>query len=67
MTDAGGGRERAGGPEPSGDAGTAPGAREPLPPEVRKRKARWLYARVIIVQVVALFALWLLQAAYGSS
>jgi hypothetical protein len=39
---------------------------EPLPPEVRKRKTRWLAARVIIVQVVALVALWLLQSAYGS-
>ncbi len=34
--------------------------------EDRKRRARWLYARVIIVQVVALIALWLLQSAYGS-
>lgn len=34
--------------------------------EERKRRARWLYARVMIVQVVALIALWLLQAAYGS-
>jgi hypothetical protein len=48
------------------DAGVGPGFPEPLPPEVRKRKARWLFARVVIVQVVALIALWLLQSAYGS-
>jgi hypothetical protein len=36
------------------------------PPAERKRRARWLYARVILVQVVALIALWLLQATYGS-
>lgn len=37
-----------------------------LPPDERKRRARWLYARVIIVQIVALIGLWLLQATYGS-
>ncbi len=37
-----------------------------LPPEVRKRRARWLFARVLFVQIVSLVALWLLQATYGS-
>jgi hypothetical protein len=37
-----------------------------LPPGERKRRARWLYARVIIVQIVALIGLWLLQTTYGS-
>lgn len=27
---------------------------------------RWLYARVIVVQLLALLALWLLQATFGS-
>jgi len=49
-----------------GDADPAPGSREPLSPGVRKRKVRWLIARVMIVQAVALIALWLLQATYGS-
>lgn len=39
---------------------------EELPPDVRKRRARWLYVRVLIVQVVALIGLWLLQSTYGS-
>ncbi len=29
-------------------------------------KKRWLYARVLIVQVIALIALYWLQAAFGS-
>jgi hypothetical protein len=32
----------------------------------RKRRARWLYVRVLLVQAVTLIALWLLQAAYGA-
>lgn len=32
----------------------------------RKRRARWLYARVMIVQILALIALWWLQYAYGT-
>ncbi len=60
MTDAPWNRDGPHDPDP------APGAPERLPPEVRKRKARWLFARVVIVQVVALAALWLLQATYGS-
>lgn len=47
------------------DAGRTAGEPD-LPPEVRRRRSRWLYARVIFVQVVALIALWLLQVAYGS-
>ena len=32
----------------------------------RKRRARWLAARVILVQVVTLIALWLLQSPFGT-
>ena len=52
--------------EPAGQQNSAPGSAEPLPTEARKRKTRWLFARVMVVQVVALIALWLLQATYGS-
>lgn len=47
--------------DPQG-AGTPPAG---TPPE-RKRHTRWLYARVMLVQIIALIALYLLQAAYGS-
>lgn len=42
-----------------------PPAESPLPAAERKRRARWLYAPVVIVQIVALIGLWLLQATYG--
>jgi hypothetical protein len=32
----------------------------------RQRSTGWLYARVIIVQAIALIALYILQAVYGS-
>lgn len=41
-------------------------AREGAAPEERKRRTRWLFARVMIVQAAALIALWLLQARFGS-
>ncbi len=31
-----------------------------------KKRTRWLYARVLIVQAIALIALYILQAVYGS-
>ena len=31
----------------------------------QKKHTRWLYARVLIVQVITLVALYLLQAVYG--
>lgn len=31
-----------------------------------KKHTRWLYARVLIVQAATLFALWMMQAIYGS-
>ena len=30
-----------------------------------KRRVRWLYVRVLLVQAVTLYALWLLQARFG--
>ncbi len=32
----------------------------------RSRRVRWLYARVLLVQALALLALWLLQATFGT-
>ena len=31
-----------------------------------RRDTRWLYARVLVVQLVTLLALWLLQSTFGS-
>jgi hypothetical protein len=34
--------------------------------EAPSRNSRWLAARVLVVQVVTLVALWLLQTTFGS-
>jgi hypothetical protein len=30
------------------------------------RRVRWLYIRVLVVQLLALIALWILQTTYGT-
>ncbi|MDX1675512.1 MAG: hypothetical protein R3314_12015 [Longimicrobiales bacterium] len=52
------------------DAGGAPGSgdgreRQGEAARERTRHTRWLYARVLVVQVLTLIALYLLQTLYG--
>ena len=54
------------------DAGGAPGsehgrARGGRASDEPTRHTRWLYARVIVVQVITLVALYLLQAVFGGA